>query len=149
MALGDNFRAICYAARAIPGQLGLRPHTVSLIEGTNLGPQTGDFTGDYTETPIVESDSQPPKVRWLNDEQLALANLGGGAVDVGPITSFYTTGGTDLAQLAGQDLEAGDTLHIKITGPKHPTGALYRVTKITAHRALHYMLRCSPVRETI
>ena len=34
--------------------------------------------------------------------------------------------------------------HVKITGPKHPSGRKYAVTKIETASALHYYLECAP-----
>jgi hypothetical protein len=149
VTLRDALLPTINAVRAIPGQLGLRPHAVAIIQTISSGAHTGDGARSETETAITESGGQPPKVRWLNDEQLALGNLPKGTVLVGPITPAFSSGGTDLATIQGTALLQGDTLHVKITGPKHPNGALYRVTKINADRALRYMITAEPVSEPL
>lgn len=146
----DRYRAIAYRARAIAGeQHGLRPHTASIIQTIWSGAHTGDGSRSETETAIVEAGGQPPKIRWLNDEALALGNLAKGSVQVGPITPLFSGGGTDLVAIQGTALLAGDTLHVRITGPKHPTGALYRITKVDEDRALRYMITAEPVSEVL
>ena len=84
-------------------------------------------------------------MRWLRDEQLALGDHATGTVKVGPITSEHATGGADLDDWYGTDLDAGETLHIRIIGPKHPSpGKRYQVTRIEADHAMHRMLWAKP-----
>jgi hypothetical protein len=141
----NQLRRIANQARAIPGKFGLREHAVYILEGYWGGTHTGD--GDETLFPIrVLENGQNPRVRWLTDEQLALANgLTDAKLEIGPVTPSFGAGGTDLDALAGRDLDTGNTLHVNIVGPKHPDGARYAVTEIRADRALRYMLRCKPV----
>jgi len=107
-----------------------------------MGQHTGDV--DLSDSvSIHEQDGFPPKVTWLNDEQLALANLGSGTIDIGPITPDFT----DLSLLTGADLEAGDAMYVLITGPNHPNGAVYRVINVKAEKALNYRIRATAVSE--
>ena len=130
--------------RAEAGLEGFRPHAVSLVKGLSETGQPQD-TVEHEELAIVEANSQPPKVVQLNDEQVAVGGLARGTIEIGPITPAFAGGGTDLGELVGRKLEGGDTLHVKITGPLHPTGALYRIVDVRAYRALRYMLRAKPV----
>lgn len=141
--LADRLKRTVYRGRAIAGTLGFRPYTVAILTERWLGQHTGESGPHPEETAITEGSSQPPKVRWLNDDEVALANLGSGAIEVGPITPLFAAGGTDLETLAG-DLDRNTTRYLKITGPKHPNGARYRITSISAGRALRYMLRAVP-----
>lgn len=144
MTLVNDLRKALYAARSIAGRLGFRVHTVALVKRFALGEHTGDV--DLSDvTPLTEQDGYPPKTVWLNDEQLALGGLPGGSVDVGPITPAFPGGGTDLTTLTGARLETGDTLHLLITGPNHPDGALYRIKDIKSDKALNYRIRAIPV----
>jgi hypothetical protein len=145
MAAADAYRAICYSARAIPGQLGLRPHTVSVVTTTWSGAVTGEGTKTETVTVIAEAGGLPPKVRWLSDEEVAVGSLQGGAVEIGPITPLFSGGGTDTTLLKGASLGVGDEIRILITGPEHPNGALYRITSTDFGSALHYMIRATPI----
>lgn len=138
----DVYRAITYAARAIPGQYGLRPHTVTIIRSMWPDGHTGDGVGYSDETPITEAIGQSPKVRWLSQEELALASLPSGSCTIGPITPNL---GLDLKNLT--EVFMGGTIAVRIVGPQHPHGALYRITQINAERALHYTLVAKPLVE--
>jgi len=146
MALADDLIAVIWSIRSIPGQFGLRPHTVQIINRFAYGQHTGDVDLS-SATPLVEHGNTNPKVRWLDDEALAVGGLPSGTVEIGPITPKFDAGGTALATLDARNLDTGDSLHLLITGPKHPSGALYKVVRINADRAMHYMLRATPVSE--
>jgi hypothetical protein len=60
------------------------------------------------------------------------------------MTPLFATGGTALAWLGGA-LAAGQTLHLKITGVHHPTGAEYRVEHTHQETPTKLMLTCIPV----
>lgn len=143
MSLADDLKELAHDVRAIPGELGIRPHTVSLLERDWDGTYSGD--GDRTDvsTEITES-GQPPKVRWLTDEELALAGLAKGEIEIGPITADHDAI-SRIADFRGDDMDAGEAHYLIITGPKHPSGAKYRITRITAERAIHYLIRARPV----
>jgi hypothetical protein len=146
VSLVSELRKTLYAARSIAGRLGFRVHTVAIVKHYSMGQHTGDI--DVSDVvPLTEQDGYPPKVSWLDDEAITLSGLGKGAVDIGPITPSFVGGGTDLSSLTGQNLSTGDTLHLLITGPMHPDGALYRVKDITAEKALNYRIRAVPVSE--
>ncbi len=147
MAVIDAYRAIAFAARAIPGQYGLHPHAVAIGTGAWSGSNTGGGLESITWTPIVESGSKNPKVRWLKDDEIAIGGLQAGTVQVGPITPAFPGGGTSTATLLGTPLTTGKTLYMRITGPQHPNGALYRVTSTSFEKAIHYTLRGAPVTE--
>ena len=133
------------AVRAIAGQLGIRLHTVAIVTGAWSGDHTGDGVETQAATPITESGGHPPKVRWLNDEQITVGNLPRGTVEIGPITPAFTGGGTELGMLTAEAIQRGDTVHVRITGPNHPDGAMYRVTDVQSHRAFRYMIQAQPV----
>lgn len=142
MSFATDIRATLTDVRSIPGQMGLRPHTVTLIstdwpEGTGLGGSFG-WTHDVTE-----ANGQPPKVRWMKSEELALGNLSAGSVVIGPITP--DANGNTIAVLTGADIEKAGTFYVRITGQNHPDGALYLLESSNADKALHYTLTCSPV----
>jgi hypothetical protein len=138
----EGLRPMLAACRGIAGSLGLHLHAVEVLDGT----WSGTYTGDGTESLVVHTireAGQNPKVRWLTDEQAALAECVGG-VEIGPLTPRHDVGGTELATLTGSALTTGKTLHVRITGPKHPSGSRYVVQKLSADSALHYMLTCRP-----
>ena len=144
MTLASGLRKLAWSVRAIPGQLGVRPHRVSILKRTWSGSHVGDGTRTDVETDIVEAGGQPPKVRWLSDEELAVGGLNPGTVEIGPITPAFPGGGTALSLLDGSTLDEGEVRHLWIVGPQHPNGAAYRVKKLTADRALHYKIQAMP-----
>ena len=145
MTFAEGLRPILANARGIGGNLGLRPHSVSILtvdESANT--HTGDGSETTSETALLE-DGQNPKVRWLSDEQRALAqDTTGAEVTVGPLSPDHQIGGVTIAELSGTALATGDRLYLLITGPKHPSGKRYAIKKITAHSALRYMVDCTP-----
>ncbi len=145
MTLRDDILPIAYEARAIAGELGFRPHSVWLVTKAYSGGHVGDGLEEATETPLTEANGQPPKVRWLTDEERAIGQIPDGAVEIGPITPSFPGGGTDIAALNGSGLANGDVRLIKLVGPKAPNGAYYRIAGIQAHKALRYVVRAVPV----
>ena len=142
----DSLRELAYNARAIPGQLGIRPNSVAIVRGTWSGTNTGrgDEIGELW--PITEANGQPPKVREINTEELALGNLGKGSLKIGPITPDFPGGGTALADLQ-PCVNAGQTVHVIVTGPAYPNGAKFVIKSVNADRALHWTLTVEPVSE--
>lgn len=141
MSFVSDFLPTLHAIRAIPHQLGLRPHTVVLLHRSYDGAHTGAGTVTTTETPITHSGGANPRVRVLNDEEIALGQLGSGTVEIGPLTPELAV---EIADLNGSTLAVGQVLQVRITGPMHPGGAVYRVLSVQADRAMHYTVRAAP-----
>lgn len=144
MALTDELKVALYSARSIAGQLGFRPHTVSLVTVYRQGTHTGDGARAEVLTPILEANGQSPTIVWAKDEDVAMGLVPKGQAIIGPITPSFSGGGTDLSDLAGADLERGDVRLLRITGPQHPNGADYRIRAIKADKALNYMITAIP-----
>lgn len=141
----DRLRKLAHRVRSIPGRgFGIRNYTVAIVVGTWSGAYVG--RGDKTEAleAITEAHGQPPKVRFLNEEQLALAELKTGACEIGPITPNFPGGGTALSDLLPA-VTAHKTVHVRLTGPAYPSGAKFLVKKVGTDRALHWTLTCEPV----
>ncbi len=146
MTLRDDILPIAFNARGIAGSLGFRPYTVAIV--TQYWPDSA-HTGEggsapNGETTITEGGGQPPKVRWLSDKEIAFGGLSSGTIEIGPITPAFTGGGTELETIMG-DIRRGETRYVKLTGPKYPDGCRCRIVKITAEKALRYMLQVVPV----
>jgi hypothetical protein len=139
----NRFLAICNRARAIPGSLGLRPHTLERVARF-----AESVREDVTEkvTPIVEANGQSPLIRWLTAEELTVGQLNPGTAEA-RFTPSFGGGGTDIALLRGDDLGPNDKLYFRITGPHHVGGALYRKAKLNDEKALHYTLQLVPVQD--
>ena len=142
MTLADDLLPVIDGIRAIPGQLGLRPNRVYLVATEWDGAYTGEGEATEDADEITVGSGQPPKVRQLNDEQLAMGQLAAGAIEIGPVTPSYSGGGVSAAVLLAQAVAAGDTRHVRVVGPAGI--AVYRVTSVTTHRALNFMFRCEP-----
>lgn len=140
----DRYRNIANRCRAIPGQHGLREHTVKVVFAATGGPKTGDG-GRWERLTEVLEHGYPPKVRWLKNDELALGNLPSGTVEIGPITPTNTGGGTVITLLDGSAIEIGQLELLRITGPQHPRGADYRKITLNADRALRFIIRAIPV----
>lgn len=140
-----RFKRIARKARAIPGQFGLRTHRVFLRVQPNVGTEFGDNLITQ-ETEFVEGDNQPPKVRFLNDEQLQLGNLPQGSVEIGPVTPGTASAGILDERLRGDDLGNLDTLTLRIVGPSGD--AIYTIKKRPMDRALHRMITASPLAQS-
>lgn len=145
MSLRDVLLPVLWTVRSIPGTFGLRPHTVEVAISSWSGANTGDGVVAQSWTFVTEANSQPPKVRWPNEEEIALQGMPSGSAVIGPITPSFTGGGTLLARLDGDAVTVAETLDFRITGPRHPNGAIYRLHKSVRDRALHYTLQVSPV----
>ncbi len=146
MALADTLKPILYSVRAITGQFGLRPYSVAIVQTTYSGAHTGRGTSSGTPVAITEGNGQPPKVRQLNTEELALGNLGKGSLRIGPITPGHPGGGTAIEVLK-PCLAAGQTVHVIVTGPEYSNGAKFAIKDLETDHALHYMLTVEPVSE--
>jgi hypothetical protein len=97
---------------------------------------------------IVEGNGQNPRVRTLTDEQLTLAGLPKGTLEVGPITPAFAGGGTDVALLRGDELVQGATRHFRCRGGAAPAGgALYTLVSLRTDRALRYILQIRTVEQ--
>jgi hypothetical protein len=141
--LADYLKPSIESIRGIPGSLGLRPHTVTLLARS----WSGDYTGDGDRTDVdteINEGGYPPKVRWLSDDEIAVGSLESGVVEIGPITPDHVTRSI-LGDIRGDELDAGDGRFLIITGPKSESGSKYRLIRITADRAFRYMLRARPV----
>jgi len=146
MTLADDLKPIIEGIRAIPGQLGLRPYRVFVKTGTWTGDRTGEGGEVVAEVELLEN-GYSPKVRFLDDEAIALGGLDKGSVRIGPITPEHSTGGTDIDDLLGTALVVGETLQLRLSGPDGD--ALFVVKNKSFDRALHWTIEAQPVGNTV
>jgi hypothetical protein len=142
--LAEKLRATVHRGRGIAGSLGFRTHRAYIVRRCWIGGAIGEGGYQDEETELTEGAGQPPKARWLTEEQLAVGGLPRGTVEVGPITPAFAGGGTDIATIAGRDLTRGEELLLKIVGPMHPNGDYYGITQVKAERALRYVIQGQP-----
>lgn len=143
-SLVPNLRKTLFSARSIAGQLGFRPYSVDVVVGDWAGPYVGRGGGWEKSYPIQEGSAQSPKVRFLNEERRALGQLNAGSCEIGPITPDFLGGGTPLDRLAPA-IAAKQTVHVELTGPAYPDGALFLIKELRTDRVLRWMLVCEPV----
>lgn len=146
MTIADTCKQLAYDIRAIPGQFGIRPYTVAVINSTLAG--TAGLTGTITgvTTAITEANGQPPKVRFLDDEERALSDVGKGTIEVGPITPNNSAGtGTLLSALNNSSGAELSHLHFLVTGPEFPNGRRFRLVGQKTDRAIHFKVTLTPV----
>jgi hypothetical protein len=138
----DRLRILANRVRAIPGQqYGLRPYTVSLVTTVWSGANTGEGSPAPDTIDIVEANGQPPKVRLVKSDEIALGNLANGTIDIGPITPEL---GARIADLNAVALPTGGTRVLLVTGPDG-VAVKHKILSINTDHALHYTIRSSPV----
>ena len=146
MGFKNDIRKLAYELRAMAGRdFEIRPYTVSVVTKAWSGDQPGEGTAVTTTTAITEADGQPPKVRVLNDEQLALGNLPRGAIKVGPITPDFPGGGKSFDTLSPAGLAAGDSFYYVLTGPDYPSGARFVLKETQADKTFGYKVTLVPM----
>jgi len=146
MGFRDDIRALAYELRAMAGRdFEIRPYTVSVVVKAWSGTYPGEGFETSTTTAITEADGQPPKVRFLNDEQIALGGLPRGSIKVGPITPDFPGGGTSITTLTGNGADAGESFYFLITGPEFPNGARYLLKATESDRTFRYTVTLSPM----
>ena len=144
MALADGLREILFSSRSVAGQLGLRPHRVYMTERSFPEERFGGVHEDDRDE-ITEGNSQPPKVRWLTGEELALGNFARETVEVGPITPRQGATGTALSQLV-RNPDCGDEFFFIIEGPRYPSGGRFVLRRfVPSPSGLNYMLTLEKV----
>lgn len=136
MTTADDLRAVVYTALAVPGQLGLHQHTVTLVESVWVAE---DEWVDQ-ETPIVHADNRNPHVRFLTLKERDAAGLQDLSIEVGPITPEHTGGGYSAAQLNPQ-INGQQSFHYLVTGPgMEDGGSKFALMELRVDRALGYRM---------
>ena len=145
--LADSLKPLAKAIRGIPGEMGLRTHRVWVVISRYTGAHAGE--GDRTDEvfELTEGKGFSPKVRWLRSEEIAVGGLASGTIEVGPITADVIPSTVVRDALNSATANDGDVCYLKITGPNHPDGALYRVTDRAFERGIHYKIQAKPVED--
>jgi hypothetical protein len=143
MTQADALKRLVHRVRAIPGRMGLRPFRVYVVTRTSSDIPAGEGGYSDSETEIAES-GQPPKVRSVKGEEIAINNLDSGSIRIGPITPEHTGGGFDLDTLQST-MTAEQERFIKVVGPGRENGVLFRITDINLDHAMHYTIVAAPL----
>jgi hypothetical protein len=144
VTLAEDLKPALRSIRGIPGELGLRPYTVDVFISSWSGSVVGEGTETKTSFRLYEDGNQNPKVRFLRDDQLALAGLPAGSLKVGPITPNFAGGGTTWDSISGGDASAGESFYFVLSGPEFPDGARFILVGRSTDHAMHYVLTLKP-----
>jgi hypothetical protein len=144
MTLADDLKPVLYEARAIMGELGMRPYRIFMLhdyysDGQWLGPE---------KTEITELGGQPPKMVTETFQDLPPGAKPPDVRIVGPITPVFPGGGTDLSEWIAA-IDDNQTRHFLAVGPDCPDGKKYRVLSINTDKALRYMVRIQSEAEAL
>lgn len=146
MAFRDNIRKLAFNLRKLPGErFQIRPYTVAVVVTTWAGTRIGEGAKTETTTAITEAGGQPPKVRWLSDQEKALAGYSDATVEVGPITPDFPGGGTSWATLMQTAAPVRSTVHYLLTGPEFPSGARFERIGWRSDKTFGYRIRLQRV----
>lgn len=144
MSFASDIRDSLDAIRGIPGEMGLRPHSVTVRVTTWSGARVGLGTATTTSTALyVGAGAQNPKVRQLSQRDVIAS--GGKYTDqdlrVGPVTPSYTGGGVAHATLDPSTSSSPTEVRFLVEGPGFPSaGALCERVGDETDSALHYYL---------
>jgi hypothetical protein len=126
LSLREALLPVIDQLRGLPGQLGLRQFTVSIIKREWTGSRVGLGFSTDTETPIrVDLGSYTPKVVMLSSRDIMAS--GGLYTDqdlkIGPITPPFTgstVDGNDITVFDPTPNESPTEIFFLITGPGYP-----------------------------
>lgn len=140
----QHYREIANRYRRIPGEHGLRPWRVFAVVGVWSGSgHFGDGIKTETETEILEQ-GQPPKVRHVRDEVIALGvNLQTGDMVIGPITPVV---GTPWSTMTGDAAAVNNSFLIRLVNAETGDSFLCTVVTVSNDRALRTMITVRPQR---
>lgn len=143
MTFATAIRPALARARAIAGRMGLRPVPhVWIVQVEWSGAYPGDGTRTESLFELLQ-DGQPPKVRDLRGDEIAMGMGPAGSIKIGPITPGCMAGGALLSDLQ-PTLDAGEGLSLKLVDPSGETLYL-RIDGVEDKSALHYYLSASPL----
>jgi hypothetical protein len=79
----DGLRALADSIRGIPGEYGLNEHAAELLLESWSGEQPGQGLPTTHVVPLTVGGKNP-KIRWLNQKEIAVSGLPVGTVEIGP-----------------------------------------------------------------
>ena len=142
MTFQASLRAIANSVRSIPGTMGVRPYRAFVVSRAWSGDEPGDGDPSTAETTtseeITEANGQPPRIRSLNSEEIAVGGYDMGTWEIGPVTPDFPGGGTLITDVQRSGTGKSTLLHIRLVGPEFPNGANFRLKDVTSDRGYHY-----------
>lgn len=148
MTLADTLLPIVRAVRGIPGELGLRPVSVELVETAYSGTMTGRGSPAPVYTALTEGGGYPPRCRQLKTDEIALSQYSVGTIMIGAITPQHAVDGVlvgcDVRKLLAWEAGTGDTLHVQVTRRGGPVEK-FRIRAVDKSKALSIYVTAEPV----
>lgn len=148
MSFVDDLLPTLDAIRAIPGDLGLHPFTVTRVTKTWASGTVGHGSATTTEQALTVGGQNPHVRNATEDEIKHLLGAGSlfkpGTLLVGPLTPEFAGGGYDVD---GFDASSGVATQVlyRVTGAGFPAaGRLYRVAKFDASRPMRITMVLEP-----
>ena len=140
MSFRDGMRRLLFRTRAIPGQLGLRPYRAYVDTTMSSGDELGQGTVTTTSVELTEANGQPPRVKELSAEEIALGGYSEGAIEIGPVTPDFPGGGTALSTLAPDPSGDNSTVRVRLVGPRWPSGANFIIARVIHDHPFGYRI---------
>lgn len=127
MSFRDDILPDLDAIRGIPGELGLRRHSVKVRVRTHSGARPGLVGSSSTDvdTPLlVGNGTQSPKVTEINVRDVVASGglYEAGDYRIGPVTHEWSNGGTSLDTTNPATTSVGREVFYIIEGPGFATG---------------------------
>ena len=142
MSLASDLLPTLASARSIAGSLGLRPYRVFATTRSSSGAYTGSGTIADSEIELLEG-SEPPRVKFATDEQIALGSMTAGDATIGPVTPTATAGGVDLSTLK-PNVDSQESFYLRLLGPDSRS-TFFRITEVNTEGALRFTIRARAV----
>jgi hypothetical protein len=143
VTLADDLLPVVFDARSIAGDLGFRPHSVAVvIEYANETTGQGGITSE--RTPIVEAQSQNPRIVWEKSDDVPFGNAPSNIIMVGPVTPSDS-----LDEIFTRELGAGESRLLIVTGPNNPDGERFAIVDYDASRPLRRMIRAQGMEQAL
>jgi len=148
----QSLRRVAQQARVVPGSMGLRFQRVFVVQREWDGDNAGDSSSAEIRTEILEA-GYPPKVREATGEEIALNSLDSGTYNIGPITPYWSsggsTGGTRYETLKPTIEAQASELYYEILNTQTGESKKYRLASIDTDRSFRYMIRVAPLESNI
>ena len=128
MGFVNDIRKLADGIRGnVPGNLGLRPHTVTIRVRTWSGARGGLGTKTDVDTVISNAGNFGPRVKQVSAKDV-IASGGlyeSGDYTIGPISRDYVTGGVTDAALDPSTTSTAREVLFLVDGPGFPSGGAW------------------------
>lgn len=141
-AFVDGLRGLASGIRSIPGDIGVRPYSASLITRSWSGSSAGKGTATETVVPLLHG-YQNPKVKAVNEHRVSLGiGFEIGDLTVGPVTPVEDVSWTDILQTS---MANEQEVIVRLTHLESGVDADYRIVHAARDRTFSILLTVRPV----